>query len=88
MTALMPLLVVLPLLSVWCFQFDGVFIGATAAPAMMVTMAFSFAVYLLVLPAMTSAWGLAGLWGAVLVFMVARGLGQALWYPFLERRLT
>ncbi|HLF30224.1 MAG TPA: MATE family efflux transporter [Xanthomonadales bacterium] len=88
MVIIMPLLMALPLVSVWCFQFDGVFIGATAAAAMMVTMGGAFAVYLLVLPAMTAAWGLAGLWGAVLFFMAARGLGQALWYPWLERRLA
>ena len=28
------------------------------------------------------------LWGTVLVFMGLRGLGQALWYPRLERRLA
>ena len=85
--SLMPLLIVLPLISVWCFQFDGIFIGATAGSAMMITMAVAFIVYLLVLQPMTAAWGLTGLWGAVLVFMGARGLAQGLWYPFLERKL-
>jgi MATE family multidrug resistance protein len=84
---LMPLLIALPLVAVWCFQFDGVFIGATAGAAMMVTMGTAFVVYLLVLQPMTAAWGLPGLWGAVLVFMAARGLAQGLWYPFLERQL-
>ena len=84
---LMPLLVALPLVAVWCFQFDGVFIGATAGAAMMTTMALAFVIYLPVLNAMTAAWGLTGLWGAVLVFMAARGLAQGLWYPFLERKL-
>jgi MATE family multidrug resistance protein len=45
------------------------------------------AIYLAVLDPMTARWGLHGLWGAVLVFMAARGIGQALWYPALERRL-
>ena len=85
---LMPLVVVLPVVSVWCYQFDGIFIGATAAVAMMVTMAVAFILYLLVLNPMTQAWGLSGLWGAVLVFMAARGLAQAAWYPFLEARLA
>ena len=84
---LMPLIIALPIVSVWCFQFDGVFIGATAATAMMVTMGIAFAAYLLVLQPMSAAWGLNGLWGAVLVFMAVRGLSQAVWYPFLERRL-
>jgi MATE family multidrug resistance protein len=87
-STMMPLMVLLPLISVWCFQFDGVFIGATAGAAMMGTMAIAFAVYLLVLNPMTEAWGITGLWGAVLVFMAARGLAQAAWYPFLEKRLA
>ena len=87
-STLMPLMVLLPLVSVWCFQFDGVFIGATAGAAMMGTMAIAFAVYLLVLNPMTEAWGITGLWGAVLVFMAVRGLAQAAWYPFLEKRLA
>jgi len=84
---LMPLLILLPLVAVWCFQFDGIFIGATAGAAMMITMGSAFAVYLLVLQPMTGAWGLPGLWGAVLVFMAVRGITQGLWYPFMERQL-
>jgi MATE family multidrug resistance protein len=85
--ALLPLVIALPLVAVWCFLFDGVYIGATAAGAMMITMGLAFVVYLLLLQPLTAAWGLHGLWGAVLVFMAVRGLGQALWYPRLERKL-
>jgi len=88
MSGLMPLMIALPIISVWCFHFDGVFIGATAVTAMMVTMGVAFVIYLLILQPMTNAWGLPGLWGAVLVFMGVRGLTQALWYPFLERKLS
>jgi len=84
---LLPLVVAMPVVSVWCYLFDGVFIGATAAAAMMVTMGVAFLVYLLVLEPMTRQWGLHGLWGSVLVFMAVRGVGQALWYPRLESRL-
>ena len=51
-------------------------------------MAIAFLAYLLILGPMTDAWGLAGLWGAVLVFMALRGLAQAAWYPRLEARLA
>ena len=84
---LMPLLVIMPVVSVWCFQMDGVFIGATAAGAMMVTMGIAFGIYLLILGPMTDAWGLRGLWGAILVFMAVRGISQLIWYPRIERRL-
>jgi len=85
--ALLPLVAILPVVAVWCYLFDGVYIGATAAMAMMVTMGIAFAVYLAVLGPMTAAWGLHGLWGAVLVFMGVRGVAQGVWYPVLERRL-
>jgi MATE family multidrug resistance protein len=85
--ALMPLVIALPVVSVWCYQFDGVFIGATAGGAMLVTMAIAFVVYLAVLGPMTRTWGLTGLWAAVLLFMAMRGLSQAIWYPRLVARL-
>jgi MATE family multidrug resistance protein len=86
--ALLPLVVALPVVSVWCYLFDGVYIGATAAASMMVTMGIAFVIYLFLLEPMTQQWGLHGLWGAVLVFMAVRGLAQAIWYPRLERRLS
>ena len=86
--ALLPLVIAMPVVSVWCYLFDGVYIGATAAAAMMVTMGVAFVIYLFLLEPMTETWGLHGLWGAVLIFMAVRGLAQALWYPRLERRLS
>lgn len=85
--ALMPLVIALPVIAVACYQFDGVYIAATAGAAMMVTMAIAFAVYVFLLNPMTLRWGLHGLWGAVLVFMAVRGIAQAIWYPKLESKL-
>jgi len=84
---LMPLVIALPVVAVACYQFDGVYIAATAGAAMMVTMGIAFVIYLLVLNPMTTRWGLVGLWAAVLIFMAARGLAQAIWYPRLESKL-
>ena len=86
--ALLPLVIALPVVSVWSYLFDGVYIGATAAVAMMVTMGISFIIYLFLLEPMTEQWGLHGLWGAVLIFLALRGLTQAIWYPRLERKLS
>ena len=33
----LPVIVVLPILSVWAYQFDGIYIGATAGAAMLGT---------------------------------------------------
>lgn len=84
---LMPLIIAMPVVAVACYQFDGVYIAATAGAGMMVTMAVAFAVYILVLNPMTVRWGLGGLWGAVLVFLALRGVAQAIWYPKLESKL-
>ena len=83
----MPLIIAMPVVAVACYQFDGVYIAATAGAGMMVTMAVAFAVYILVLNPMTVRWGLEGLWGAVLVFLALRGVAQAIWYPKLESKL-
>ncbi len=85
---LMPLIAALPLVAVWCYHFDGVYIGATAAGAMFGTMLLAFLIYLLVLTPLQERWGLVGLWSALLVFMAARGLAQALWYPRLLQGLA
>jgi MATE family multidrug resistance protein len=84
---LMPLVVALPIVAVTCYQFDGVFIAATAASAMLVTMAVAFTVYILVLQTLANRYGLQGLWAAVLIFMAIRGISQAIWYPHLESKL-
>jgi MATE family multidrug resistance protein len=85
---IMPLIVALPVVAVACYQFDGVYIAATAGAAMMVTMAIAFAVYALALSPLTSHWGLPGLWAAVLLFMAVRGIAQAAWYPRLVSQLV
>ncbi|MEM9301241.1 MAG: MATE family efflux transporter [Pseudomonadota bacterium] len=70
----LPWLVVLPLVSAWCFWLDGVFIGATWGREMMIAMAASaFGVFL---PAwwLTQGLGNHGLWLSFTLFMAARGL--------------
>ncbi len=85
--ALMPLVVALPIVAVACYQFDGVYVAATAGAAMMVTMAIAFTIYVVILNPMSVRWGLEGLWGAILVFMAVRGITQAIWYPKLKSML-
>ena len=84
---LMPVIIALPVVAVACYQFDGVYIAATAGAAMMVTMAIAFLIYILLLDPMSTRWGLEGLWGAILIFMAVRGITQAIWYPRLKSKL-
>jgi len=77
--------ILLPITALWCYQYDGVFIGATSSKAMMVTMAAAFITFILAKNPMTDAYGLLGLWLTINIFMIARGIGLALYYPGLLR---
>ncbi len=76
----------LPLVAVWSYHMDGVYIGWSAARAMFVTMAFAFAGYLWALERFAVHAGVDGLWMALLLFLFARGATQLVWYPFAARR--
>lgn len=81
------IMALMPIFSVWCYQYDGIFVGATAGRGMLVTMIVAFAVYMASLGWLTETMGLMGLWVAVLLFMTARGIAQALYYPRIERQI-
>jgi multidrug resistance protein, MATE family len=63
-----------PVISVWGFLLDGVFIGATRTHDLMRAMALSLAVFLGASWALVGPFGNHGLWAALLIFMAARGL--------------
>lgn len=69
--------IVLPVCGVWCYLLDGMFIGATRASEMrngMVIAAAGYGLTLLTVPVL----GNHGLWLAVTVFLILRGL--SLWW--------
>lgn len=72
----LPWVVVSPLVSLWSFVYDGVFVGATAARPMRDVMLI--ATFLVYLPALVllAGFGNHGLWAAFTLFMLARGLGM------------
>lgn len=78
----LPWLALLPLLTVWSYLLDGLFIGATRAREMRDAMLLAA---LLALPAgwLLQGWGNHGLWLAFCLFMLLRSLGMAV----LARRL-
>ncbi len=69
-----------------CFQFDGIFTGAMATRDMRNMMLVSLAIYLAAWWLLEQAFGNHGLWAALNVFFVARGVTFALRLPGLERR--
>ena len=81
----LPWLIAMPLLAVWCFLLDGVFIGATRAREMrnsMMLAAFGgfFPIWWL-----CQSWGVAALWAAMAALMVGRGLSLGVSCWRLER---
>jgi len=73
----------LPIVSVWSFQLDGIFVGATATTAMRNSMALSLAIFVVSLTLLLPAWKNHGLWSSLTVFMAARGLTLGRYYPRL-----
>ncbi len=78
----LPYVVASPLLSVFAFAFDGVYIGATWARDMRNLMVAALAVFLAIWFALRG-FGNTGLWIAMLGFYAARGGFQAARYPAL-----
>lgn len=72
-----------PLSGVLAFQMDGVFIGATWSQDMRNTMLLSFALYLVALLSLGALFGNHGLWAALHIFLLARGVSL---YLIMQRR--
>jgi len=77
--------VLLPVVGVWCFQLDGIFIGATRTRAMRNSMVVSFLVYLGLWWLLWEPLANHGLWLAFISFFVVRGITLGIHYPGLVR---
>jgi len=73
-----------PLLGVFAFAYDGIYIGATWAREMRNLMVLSLGIFFAAWLGLRS-FGNAGLWGALLTHYAARGGLQALRYPAMLR---
>ncbi|MEM1431278.1 MAG: MATE family efflux transporter [Pseudomonadota bacterium] len=80
-----PWVVAAPVVGVWAYMLDGVFIGATRARDMRNMMILSAAIYALAVIVLTPGLGNHGLWAAMIISFLARGVTLGLRYPALER---
>ncbi len=78
-------MVLAPFLGVAAWMLDGIFIGATRTGDMRNMMILSAIVYLVALLTLVPAFGNHGLWAALLISFVARGVTLGVRYPALER---
>jgi len=82
----LPWMIASPLISVWCFLYDGVFVGATRSREMMVVMAGSMLLVFLPTWFGLSQYGNHALWLAFSLFMGARGIGMHYWFRRLVKQ--
>lgn len=79
--------IALPIVSVWCFLLDGIFIGATQTAMLRNAMIFSLLAFLAAVWLLVPAFANHGLWLAFALFMAARGATLAIGMPALGRRV-
>jgi MATE family multidrug resistance protein len=80
----LPWMVIAPILSVWSFQLDGIFIGTGHTRAMRNAMIFSLVAYLLLLQLTIPMFGNHGLYFGLAFFMLIRALSLLFYFPGIE----
>ena len=77
----LPWMMIAPVISVWSFQLDGIFIGAGYTREMRNAMIVSMLVYLAILSLSIPLWGNHGLFLGLSLFMLVRALTLGFYYP-------
>ena len=75
-------LIIMPLISSFCFQFDGIFIGVSQTKELRNAMIFSVFSYLVISIFLTGLMGNTGVWISLCVFMILRALSL---YYYMDR---
>jgi len=83
----LPWAVAMPIVSVWAFQLDGIFIGATRGRDLRNSMLVAFLGYLALAVLLERAFGNHGLWCALALFMILRAVTLGLRLPGIEKML-
>ncbi len=84
----LPWMIVAPIVSVWSFQIDGIFIGSSYTKEMRNAMLISMVVYLSLLYWLVPLWGNHGLFLCLSVFMVIRAITLGCYYPRIIRAMS
>ena len=72
-------LIILPVISSFCYQFDGIFIGASQTKELRNAMIFSVLVYLLISILLIKFLFNTGIWISLCIFMILRAI-SLFWY--------
>ncbi len=77
-----------PILAVWAFTLDGIFIGATRGADLRNMMLLSLGIYSLAVVLLMPSFANHGLWCAILISLIARAVTLGARYPALERNVA
>lgn len=86
-TSYLPWTIIAPLVSIWSFQLDGIFIGTGYTREMRNAMVISMLIYLALLALLIPLWGNHGLFLSLSLFMVMRALTLGYYYPNIVRAM-
>jgi MATE family multidrug resistance protein len=84
----LPWMVLAPVVAVWSFQLDGIFIGTTRTVEMRNGMLISAAAFWLAVQGLVPWLGNHGLWLALMLFLGLRAVTLGLWLPRLDRAVA
>jgi len=81
-------LIIMPLISSFCYQFDGIFIGASQTKELRNAMAFSVSSYVIISLILVDLLGNAGIWISLCIFMILRALSLYYYIDKIYLRFT
>ena len=77
----LPWMIIAPIISIWSFQLDGIFIGVSFTKEMRNAMIMSVLIYLVLLQFLIPLWGNHGLFLGLSLFMIIRAITLGFYYP-------
>jgi MATE family multidrug resistance protein len=84
----LPWAVAMPLIGVWCYLYDGIFLGATRTREMRNAAILNAILYTGLVWTLPQYWGNHGLWLALILLNAMRGVTLAAYYPKLVRKVA
>ncbi len=80
--------VIIPFISSFCYQFDGIFVGASQTKELRNAMIISVCIYILSALYLISNFGNLGLWISLSIFLIARALSLFIYLGRIYKRIT
>ena len=81
-------IVIIPFISSFCFQFDGIFIGASQTKELRNAMIVSVGIYIVCSLFLLDSFDNTGLWLSLCIFFIARAITLFVYMPRIYQRIT